>query len=282
MRYPYVLLLGCLMLCAALDGQSQSSKTFTYTGAFEKYIVPTTGWYLLEAYGAQGGANGDSSKQGGKGARIQARVRLKAGDTLQIGVGGMGRKGKPQESNSMTVGGGGGGGASSIVRVRNSAASNKEDRYEPLIFASGGGGAIKVIDGYSEGPDHYIWESDLQKENPNCQGGYVLYLATDVLSGSGGGYCSDGINLNTPGSSGQGYLNGNAGGNMNEPGGGGWGGGGQGFASESAPTPKFTAGGLGWGGGGGGFTGGNVVTVVERWQPDPGDSPKAAAGSGRA
>jgi hypothetical protein len=55
MRYPYVLLLGCLMLCASLKGRSQTTKTFNYTGDFEKYVVPTTGWYLLEAGGAQGG-----------------------------------------------------------------------------------------------------------------------------------------------------------------------------------------------------------------------------------
>jgi hypothetical protein len=76
MRYPYALIICCLMLFTALDGQSQSSKTFTYTGAFETYVVPTTGWYLLDVSGAQGGANGDSSVLGGVVAEVAEHPQL--------------------------------------------------------------------------------------------------------------------------------------------------------------------------------------------------------------
>lgn len=163
------------MLCAALDGQSQSSKTFTYTGAFEKYIVPTTGWYLLEANGAQGGANGDSSKLGGKGSRIQTRMWLQSGDSLQIGVGGMGRKGAPQDLNSVTSGGGGGGGTSSIVRLSGS-------KYEPLLFGGGGGGANGDAEGKGEDFSYTYWPDlfDLEQGLPSGLGEKIFSIVPRV------------------------------------------------------------------------------------------------------
>ena len=84
-----------------------------------EYIVPLTGTYQFELYGAQGANNG------GKGAYIKTEVLLNAGDVLKIAVGGQnGYNGGGITKNAYN-----GGGATTIKRNGN---------Y--LIRAAGGGG----------------------------------------------------------------------------------------------------------------------------------------------
>lgn len=84
-----------------------------------EYIVPLTGTYQFELYGAQG------SNNGGKGAYIKAEVLLNAGDILKIAVGGQnGYNGGGVATNTYS-----GGGATTIKLNGN---------Y--LIRAAGGGG----------------------------------------------------------------------------------------------------------------------------------------------
>ncbi|MFM9056193.1 MAG: hypothetical protein ACKOQY_05835, partial [Bacteroidota bacterium] len=64
-----------------------------YPTQFQKYIVPQSGWYLLDVSGAQGGQTDNSI--GGKGARMQGRFYLEASDELLISVGEMGEPGLP-------------------------------------------------------------------------------------------------------------------------------------------------------------------------------------------
>ncbi len=246
------------MLCAALDGQSQTTKTFTYTGAFEKYVVPTTGWYLLEAGGAQGGPASNDSHAGGKGARMQGYARLTAGDTLRIAVGGMGQKGVNIGNNPS---GGGGGGGSSILRVRNSAAANPGDRYEPLLFAGGGGGAGSGEDG---SPGQVVGDGKKAAGKGGVSGGGGGIGPNKNGGAAGAGYRVDGgthCDGNCNGSNvlsygGQAYLSGNSGGSTSNKGGdGGFGGGGEGGAATNNIFSNIDgggAGGGGWSGGGGG------------------------------
>lgn len=47
------------------------SKDFAYQGSVESWVVPNGGWYLLEAWGAQGG------RYGGKGGYAKGCAKLK-------------------------------------------------------------------------------------------------------------------------------------------------------------------------------------------------------------
>ena len=46
-RNVLIILFACLGITFAQD--------FGYTGGVQYYTIPTNGWYLLEAWGAQGG-----------------------------------------------------------------------------------------------------------------------------------------------------------------------------------------------------------------------------------
>ena len=86
---------------------------------FQKFDVPVSGTYYLEAVGGQGGNQGIGEKYGGRGAIISGSFILKAGDVLRIAVGGKGSDGLIGEDSGRFSGGGGGGGggASSVVLV---------------------------------------------------------------------------------------------------------------------------------------------------------------------
>ena len=160
-----------VLLFAANFVQAQNTQTFIFQGnVFQYFVVPTTGWYFLDASGGQGGAVSGlycadpedtycygGINQGGKGARLQGYVRLEAGDSLRIAVAGAGGNGTiyPNLGTSnvycynAVASGGGGGGASSIVKVNGSV-------YTPLLFAAGGGGASYKSQGTNI--SHNLWE----------------------------------------------------------------------------------------------------------------------------
>ncbi|GDX81711.1 hypothetical protein LBMAG42_35220 [Deltaproteobacteria bacterium] len=112
-------------LSTTLDGE------VTVSAGIQEWEVPTTGSYIIEAWGAQGFA-GDPSRSGGLGAYATGTFSLTAGDVLYIVVGQKGTGG---------VNSGGGGGGSFVV---NSAGS-------PLVVAGGGGGTRLSV--YQNGCD---------------------------------------------------------------------------------------------------------------------------------
>lgn len=63
---------------------------FNFTGTIQTFVVPTTGIYQLETWGAQGGSahNSTTTTNGGFGAYSTGQVRLNRGDVLYIVVGG--------------------------------------------------------------------------------------------------------------------------------------------------------------------------------------------------
>ncbi len=83
---------------------SIGAAIFTYTGGVVDYIVPTTGIYSIDVYGAQGGGGDEDS--GGYGAFAAGNIFLTAGTNLDIVVGGAGSTG---DFDGLFGGGGGGG-----------------------------------------------------------------------------------------------------------------------------------------------------------------------------
>ena len=101
------------------------------TQGIQEWEVPTTGNYVIEAWGAQGFA-GDPGRTGGKGAYATGTFALTAGDVLYIVVGQKGTGG---------VNSGGGGGGSFVVDSTGAA----------LVIAGGGGGTRLSV--YQNGCD---------------------------------------------------------------------------------------------------------------------------------
>ena len=58
---------------------SDTPFVFHGTGAVQSHVVPASGNYVIEAWGAQGGVGGG---EGGKGARIKGTFQLKEGEQL--------------------------------------------------------------------------------------------------------------------------------------------------------------------------------------------------------
>ena len=129
-------------LCAMEDLESGlESKSFAHTGGVQSYVVPTTGKYKLEVWGAEGGAGANglySGAIGGKGGYSVGVATLNVGDNLSIVVGEKGKDGFPRVSVADCAGGNGGfgagGGGSGAWCASNSNAGG-----------GGGGGGLSLI-----------------------------------------------------------------------------------------------------------------------------------------
>ncbi len=117
---------------AAYSGAAWAQNTdFLSQGAYQgyqKWTVPETGLYLIEAIGAAGGYATNYSSYPGRGAKAQATILLQMGECLIIVVGQSG-------GYAPLVGGGGGG--TFVIR---------ESGVIPLVVAGGGGGARQNSD----------------------------------------------------------------------------------------------------------------------------------------
>ena len=220
-------------------------------GTIQNWVVPSSGNYVITAYGAEGGRD-TSSHLGGKGARITGTVALTAGTTLKILVGQKGEDGR----GSWRGGGGGGG---SFVTLSNNS---------PLIVAGGGGG----------GGNYEVGQGGLTSTSGGT--GTVNGAGaggTNGNGGAGGTWASGGAGLNSNGGA---NASGNPGGSTvpiafitNGNGGvrptswadtadGGFGGGGWAYAGGAGGGGYSGGGGGGWsycgrGGGGGSFNSGS-------------------------
>ena len=101
--------------------------TVTVNSGKQQWIVPASGNYTIEIFGASGGNYGQNSYTGGKGAKMKGDFVLNAGSILEIVVG---QQGLPNNSYPQSISAGGGGG-SFVYDLNNSSA---------LIVAGGGGG----------------------------------------------------------------------------------------------------------------------------------------------
>ena len=144
--------------------------TFGFTGAVQTYSVPATGWYTIQAYGAEGGKsftnleNGGGKNNGGKGGYSSISYYLTKGQALSIYCGGIGGDATRAASGggaagwngggaggngyaSTYTGGGGGGGATYVATTDLGHISSTNALYtgdfvtKPgLILVAGGGG----------------------------------------------------------------------------------------------------------------------------------------------
>ena len=133
------LLTGFLGLPIVNAGTNSNIYEFNYTGDYQTFVVPRSGIYKLETWGAQGGHRG--SNNGGKGGYATGEVYLKRGDTLYIYVGGNG------QTHTGYNGGGFqpqlkiyGGGATDIRFV--SGEWNNETSLKSRLIVGGGGGSV--------------------------------------------------------------------------------------------------------------------------------------------
>ena len=160
------------------SGPSQDQINSAYTGTaleglvtgnsgIQYWTVPTTGYYTMEAWGAQGGRTSYSGENGGNGAIMRGDFFLEGGTVLKILVGQEGADG------SQSAGGAGG---TFIATVEN----------EPLLVAGGGGAANR----YENGTDGTHNESGL---NANSNDGGTNGGGGEGSSSGGGGGRAAGI-----------------------------------------------------------------------------------------
>lgn len=148
-------------------------QTFDYTGAEQTLTIPATGYYQLEAWGAEGGSstydgNVSNTKAGGKGGYSTVIYKLDANTTLYVYCGGRGANcnsdntggkggwngggdGGTALPNYNGMGGGGGGGATHIATSQigaitsdnslfTGAAADPTAKSDLILVAGGGGG----------------------------------------------------------------------------------------------------------------------------------------------
>ena len=174
-----------------LSGEdAKVAKAYAYSGAKQTFVVPSTGFYEVEALGARGGNEETHGKQGGKGGKVTAKLYLTKGDVLTITVGG--------------VNGYGGGGKADVYARGGGATRITSEREGLLLVAGGGGGATEFADGeaggletglvagaFAEGEDGGLVAGAFA----NCEDGGPTTGLVDAFSngedgsaGGGGGY----------------------------------------------------------------------------------------------
>ncbi len=134
-----------------------SEWTFDYTGNEQLYVIPTTGRYKLEVWGAQGGT------LGGYGGYSYGDIILKQETLLHIYVGGSsgvtskptggegGYNGGGKGGNGLDTvhyGGSGGGGATHIS-LATGLLEELENQVNQILIVAGGGGGSGNINGTS-------------------------------------------------------------------------------------------------------------------------------------
>ena len=138
-------------------------KEFNYTGNEQTYVVPETGNYKVQVWGAQGGNTTYAHYRdtGGYGGYSEGVIHLNKGDTLYVYVGGKGgsvifpaQPGNSSFDDAKGYNGGGygvyypnnsshsgGGGATHIATERGLLKTLDTKRDSIIIVAAGGGGA---------------------------------------------------------------------------------------------------------------------------------------------
>ena len=165
--------------------------TYTYKNSAQSYKVNVTGYYLLEAWGAQGG-NG-----GGKGGYTKTVAKLTAGQTLYIYTGGkgtyassLGLGGGYNGGGNATAGGYGGGGMTHITTSSTDRLSSTVTSTITTLYPAG-----KTWDfSYTGGMQSITLQPGTYKlETWGAQGGnYSSY------NGGLGGYSSGQLKITTP------------------------------------------------------------------------------------
>lgn len=138
---------------------NNASYVYRYNGSYQKFVAPTTGYYRIEAYGAQGGDYKNVS--GGLGGYTKGVIKLKKGEEIYIYVGG-----QPlvDDSSRYSSGGYNGGGSSPNT---------------DLGYTRGGGGATDI---------RYFGNKKKEIENLSWNVTEGLMSRIMVAGGGGGAY----------------------------------------------------------------------------------------------
>ena len=226
------------------------------TRGIQEWIVPFSGIYKIEVWGAKGGTGkySGSTTNSGLGAYLSGQFELSSGNTLKILVG---QSGQNQTNNSNNAGGGGGGGGTFVIKGTDT----------PLIIAGGGGGGGGRAG--QHGVNASFISSGTQTSNnsgtPGSNGQGGSGGGETWGSGGGGGFTSNGGNGGSPATGGFSFSNGGVGGStksMYAAIGGFGGGGGVAYSGGGGGGYSGGAGGIssepyGGGGGGGSFNSGS-------------------------
>ena len=167
---------------------------YRYTGAEQQFIIPITGTYKLECWGASGGIGYGNKNPFGKGGYACGEREFKKGDVLYIYVGEDGvdtittpafNGGGKSWSNSGHNGGRGGG--ASDIRFKGRELLNR------IIVAGGGGGAQPTCGGSNTSAGHGGGLEGLQSYNSGSQyAGACATGGTQTAGGTGNRQKADG------------------------------------------------------------------------------------------
>ena len=204
---------------------TDASINFDYTGSEQVFTAEYSGYYKLEAWGAQGGNN----TKGGKGAYTSGIIYLNEGEKIYVYVGGQGGSNDTTTNIGGYNGGGysgnysgqysyGGGGATDF-RLNNGTWNNVTSLASRIMVAAGGGGgasASTTIGGEGGtliGGNSTTSNPTFETPTYNTTGGTQIGTGASYQSTKGGGF-GFGIQSNTSGwggGGGSGYYGGSTG-----------------------------------------------------------------------
>lgn len=234
---------GCIKITDKLGNESylksagipysSSNNSINAAGQYS-FIVPLTGNYKLEVWGAQGGTSlnqGNPGTAGGYGGYATGTVALTKGDVLYMTVGGQGAigvigtsaeggfngGGKGSWDGSDNEASGGGGGATHIASVGGLLKDLSSSKDKILIVAGGGGGASFTYEpgnggGYIGGVGTGTSQAAVNQTTGYAfgQGQDGIGIAeSDGVGGGGGGWYggfSNDVAKLSSGSGGSGYI----------------------------------------------------------------------------
>lgn len=135
--------------------ETDKKVVFSYTGNVQEYVVPESGYYKIECWGASGGNAGTAI--GGKGAYTNGIIYLSKDEVIYVYVGEEGKEGQPagNEMNGSYNGGGpcgttnawgwlSTGGGSTDIRLSNGNWDDFDSLKSRIMVAAGGGGACRM------------------------------------------------------------------------------------------------------------------------------------------
>lgn len=207
---------------------------YDYTGGAQTFTAPSSGYYKLETWGAQGGTslnNNVLTTPGGYGGYSKGVVYLKKGETLYIYVGGKGQDGTKGKNATGGYNGGGsgtwdttddesggaGGGATHIAKASGLLSSLESNKSSILIVAGAGGGSSWTYEvGHGGGFTGVVTKTTNQSV-ANQVMGYAFGKgqnatgvgANDGVGGGGAGYYggySNDVKNKSAGAGGSGYI----------------------------------------------------------------------------
>ena len=188
-----------------------SGQTLSYTGSYQEFEAPVSGYYLIETWGAQGG--GDASSPGGKGGYSSGYLYLSKGEKIYAYIGGQGGSNQATSNAGGWNGGGysgdystvynyGGGGATDIRYFGDTTPSASDLEWNStlglnsrIIVAAGGAGttsydtSVAPGGGGLKGGDATTLNSNFNNSTYIVIGGHQTaagYAYEDIRKGSFG------------------------------------------------------------------------------------------------